>query len=357
MKNNLPTGVRILLGILSVILCFALFVTTLATILVADLSLLTSKDGLQTLIKDIIAPSSAPVRIPAAIMPGRTPVRLSEAGTDAQGAVIDALYEMLEEQFGGSLPVEKEVVEHLISESSMSDYLSDKVSGIISDVISGESTTTITKEEIMDLVVENRELLEDTFEIEITPDMLDDVGQYVEEMDIMGTVQQEVSNIVGVPVPSPVDPSDPTGTVGSGDSNQVDDALGLMDAISKGEVEELGLGQVLVLVRFLTNTTVLLSCIGACLLLCALLFLTNWGRPNAALRCCGIPIFFAGFLVLLPTLAAYAMPSLFMEMGVAGAAIRQVLVLVGSISIGVSVLGLALIIGGIVLGSILKKRA
>ena len=37
--------------------------------------------------------------------------------------------------------------------------------------------------------------------------------------------------------------------------------------------------------------------------------------------------------------------------------LRQVLVLVGSVSIGVTVLGLVLIIGGIVLGSILKKRA
>ena len=51
------------------------------------------------------------------------------------------------------------------------------------------------------------------------------------------------------------------------------------------------------------------------------------------------------------------MPSLFVEMGVAGTALRQVLVLVGSVSIGVTVLGLVLIIGGIVLGSILKKRA
>ena len=57
------------------------------------------------------------------------------------------------------------------------------------------------------------------------------------------------------------------------------------------------------------------------------------------------------------TLAAYAMPTLFVEMGVAGTALRQVLVLVGSVSIGVTVLGLVLIIGGIVLGSILKKRA
>lgn len=352
MKKKLPLGVRILLGFLSVILCFALFATTVTTILVADLSLLTSKGGLQKLIKDVIFPTSAPVHISAVILPGRTPVRLNDADTTSQDAIIDALYDMLQEQFGGELPIEKEAVKDLIDQSTMSDYISDKVSGIVSDVISGESTTTITTDEILDLVEENKALLENTFQVEITEEMLEEVGQYVEKMDIMDTVQQEVSNIVGLP--SPVDPSDPNSTIGS---NQTGSAMSLIDAILKGQIGEFGLAEALILVRFITSTSVLLSCIGACLLLCALLFLTNWGRPNAALRCCGIPILIAGILFLIPTVVAYAVPSLFLDKGIAGSAIRQVLVLAGTVSISVTALGLVLIIGGIVLGSILKKRA
>lgn len=353
MKKQLPLGVRILLTVLSVILCIALFFSTVATILVADLSLLTSKGGIQKLIKDVIFPTSAPGHISAAVMPGRNPVRM-DAADDAQDAVIDAIYDMVQQQFGGELPLKKEDVKELIEQSTVPDYLADKVSGIVSDVISGEITTTITKEEITNLIVENKELLEDTFQMEITPDIVDEVGQFVEEMDIAGTVQQEVSNAIGVPAPSPVDPSDPAATGPSAVApNQPGSVTDVMDAISKGEA---GMAEVLTLVRFLTSKTVLFSCIGACLLLFALLFLTNWGRPNAALVCCGIPVLLAGSLFLIPTLVAYIAPALFLQLGLAGSAIRQVLVLVGYVSIGVTVLGILLIVAGCVLGSILKKR-
>lgn len=353
MKKQLPLGVRILLTVLSVILCIALFVSTVAAILIADLSLLTSKGGIQKLIKDMIFPTSAPGHISAAVMPGRNPVRM-DAADDAQDAVIDAIYDMVQQQFGGELPLQKEDVKELIEQSTVPDYLADKVSGIVSDVISGEITTTITKEEITNLIVENKELLEDTFQMEITPDIVDEVGQFVEEMDIAGTVQQEVSNAIGVPAPSPVDPSDPAATGPSAvNPNQPGSVTDVMDAISKGEA---GMAEVLSLVRFLTSKTVLFSCIGACLLLFALLFLTNWGRPNAALICCGIPVLLAGSLFLIPTLVAYVAPALFLQLGLAGSAIRQVLVLVGYVSIGVTVLGILLIVGGCVLGSILKKK-
>ena len=345
MKKRLPLGVRILLVFLSVLLCFALFASTIATVFIADLALLTSKGGIQKLIKDVIFPTSAPAHISGAIMPGRIPVR-TDAANDAQDAVIDTIYDLLQNQFGGELPIEKEAVRELIEQSTMPDYLADKVSGIVSDVISGESTTTITKDEIMTLVDENKELLEKTFQVEITPDIIDTVGQYVEEMDIAGTVQKEVYDTLGVPVPA--DPADPAVT------DPTTGNSGMMDAIVNGE--EVGLAEVLMLVRKLTSTTTLAVCIGTCLLLCALLFLTNWGRPNAALCCCGIPVLLAGILYLIPTLVAYAAPSLFLQLGLAGSAIRQALVLVGYVSIGVTALGILLIVAGCVLGSILKKK-
>ena len=345
MKKKMPLGVRILLVFLSVLLCFALFFSTVATVFIADLSLLTSKGGIQKLIKDVIFPTAAPGHISAAILPGRNPLR-TDAANDAQDAVIDTIYDMLQQQFGGELPIEKEAVQELIEQSTMPDYLADKVSGIVSDVISGESTTSITKDEIMTLIDENKELLESTFQVEITPDIVDTVGQYVEEMDIAGTVQKEVYDTLGVPVPA--DPTDPSAT------DPVTGNPGMMDAIVNGE--EVGLAQVLMLVRKLTSTTTLAICIGTCLLLCALLFLTNWGKPNAALCCCGIPVLLAGILYLIPTLVAYAVPALFLQLGLAGSAIRQALVLVGYVSIGVTVLGILLIVAGCVLGSILKKK-
>ena len=344
MKKKMPIGVRILLVFLSVILCFALFASTVGTIFIADLALLTSKGGIQKLIKDVIFPTSAPAHISGAIMPGRIPVR-TDAANDAQDAVIDTIYDLLQNQFGGELPLDKSDMKELIEQSTMPDYLADKVSGIVSDVISGESTTTITKDEIMALMEENKELLESTFHVEITPEMVDTVGQFVEEMDIADTVQKEVYDTLGVPVPA--DPADPDTNVGTGNS-------GMMDAIVNGD--DIGMAEVLMLVRKLTSTTTLAICIGTCLVLCGLLFLTNWGRPNAALCCCGIPVLLAGIVYLIPTLVAYVAPSLFLQLGLAGSAIRQVLVLVGYVSLGVTALGIVLIVAGCVLGSILKKK-
>ena len=100
----------------------------------------------------------------------------------------------------------------------------------------------------------------------------------------------------------------------------------------------------------------LIGCVAICLLISGLLFLTNWGRPNAALRCSGIPYFIAGLLFLLPSAVAQFAPSIFAGMGIIGNAIRQVLALAGTISLGVTVFGLVLIIGGAIWGSALKKK-
>jgi hypothetical protein len=362
MKKKLPVGVRILLGFLSVLLCFVLFATTLATILVADLTLLTSKGSIQKLIKDMIFPSSAPTTITAVITPGRTPVRFEESDltSGAQDAIVDALYGMLQEQFQGELPISKEQVEALVNDSTLPDYISDKVSGIVSDVISGETTTVITPEEIETLLEENKTLIEDTLHVELTPDVVGAVTGWVEQNDITETIQQEVSNITGIEIAPPAAPEaslpGQSGAV-SGPSSNISAGLDLMDSVSKGEVEEFGLQQILVTVRFITAPAVLGACIAVCLLLTALLFLTNWGHPNAAMCCSGITYLVAGGLLLIPASLAFLAPALFNAMGVVGNAIRQALTLTASVSGGVTLLGLALIIGGAVLGSSLKKHA
>ena len=115
-KTKLPFIVRFLLGILSFVLCIALFVTTVVTVLVADLALLTSKGGIQQLIKDILVPSSAPAHISAVIMPGRQPAKLDPTSDLTQGALLDTLYDMLEEQFDGELPIAKEQMQELLEQ-------------------------------------------------------------------------------------------------------------------------------------------------------------------------------------------------------------------------------------------------
>ena len=381
-KKQLPTGVRVLLGFISVLLCIALFACTLVTILVADVKLLTSKTSIQQLIKDFLFTTSAPARsgfAPAGALPGRNPVPIDNpemggldlggidfsgfdfdailSGENAADALVDAFFDAIGESAEEELPFTKEDVTQFMEESTIPEFISDKVAGIVSDVILGESTTTITKEDVMGLLEENKTLIEDTFKVEIPQEMIQQVGTMLEENNIMESIQEGVQNIVGSEIAPPVSPDDPKEEGGSGTSNNVSAGLELMDSITKGEVDELGFGELLVMVRFIASDTVLYSCIGVCLALIALLFLTNWGRPNAALRCGGIPCFIAGLLILIPSAVAQFAPALIDDLFFpAGKAIRTVLSLAGTISLGVTVFGLVLIIGGAVLGSVLKKK-
>lgn len=391
-KKQLPTGVRVLLGFISVILCIVLFLCSVVTILVADLSLLTSKGGLQKLIQDVLFSTSAPARpgfAPAGILPGRVPVRLTTpeedmmagidfgnidlsgiiSGDGSSGAIADAIFGILEEQFPEQeIPITKEDVTNFVEESTITEFISDKVSGIVVDVINGEVTTTITKEEVMDLLEENKELIEDTFQTEIPDEVIESVGTMVEESKITETIQQSVAEIVGVEitptapsVPGTPDAENPGNTIGSTTTNNKKPIfrpgdLEVLEDVTTGNVSDMGIKEALALVRIITSPTVLIGCVAICLLISALLFLTNWGRPNAALRCSGIPYFIAGLLFLLPSAVAQFAPSIFAGMGIIGNAIRQVLALAGTISLGVTVFGLVLIIGGAIWGSALKKK-
>lgn len=384
-KKQLPSGVRILLGFISVLLCIVLFVCSLVAILVADLSLLTSKTGLQKLIQDVLFSTSAPARpgfSPAAALSGRTPVRMTTpeadglggfdfgsidmsgiiAGDGSSGAIADVLYGILEGQLPEDASITKETVSNFVEQSTLPEFLSGKISGIVVDVINGEVTTTITKEEVVELLEENKELIEDTFQTEIPSEVIESVGTLVEESKLSESIQQSVADIVGVEIaPNPDDqkPSDGnTGSSGSTPNKPIfrPSDLEVLENVTAGNAADMGVGEILALVRIVTAPAVLIGCIAVCLLLSALLFLTNWGRPNAALRCSGICYFNAGLLFLLPSAVAQFAPSLFAGMGIAGNAIRQVLALAGTISLGVTLFGLALIIGGAVWGSALKKK-
>ena len=383
-KKQLPAGVQVLLGFVSVLLCIVLFVCSLVTILVADLSLLTSKDGLQKLIQDVLFSTSAPAKpgfAPAGALPGRNPIRMDEpgaggidfggmdlsgivAGGSAQDVLVEAIYGMLNQEFAGASPVSKEAVSTFVEQSTLPEFVSDKISGIVVDVINGEVSTTITKAEVVQLLEENKTLIESTFQTKLSNDVIESVGDWVEDSNISQSLQQEVAGIVGVE-PAPDDsqqeggtPSGAPGSSGSTANKPVfrPSDLEVLDDVTAGNVTDMGVGEILALVRIVTAPAVLIGCIAVCLLLSALLFLTNWGRPNAALRCSGISYFLAGLLFLLPSAVAQFAPSLFAQMGIAGSAIRQVLTLAGTISLGVTLFGLALIIGGAVWGSALAKK-
>ena len=357
-KTKLPTGVRVLLGFLSVILCILLFVSTLVTIIVADVRLVTSKDGLQTIITQALFPTSAPVRPMGALAAG-VPVLspVSGTGNEAQGAIVDAIYGMLSEQFGEELPISQEQVEQFLSDSTLPEFVSEKVAGIVNDIYTGESTTTITKEEVMDLLTENADLIKENLGVELNTEAIEAVGKWVEENDVMSTVQEEVSKLTGLKPSTSVKP-DGTGKPSTGTTTDEEVVLlgttEMLQALLSGDFSVATIPNILNLVRTLTSVTALLICLGVCLLIIGLLMLTHWGRPFAAIRSVGIPVMIAGIVMSVPAILAVVMPSLFA--GTVMVIAKQILAMTGYVGYGVAALGLAMIVVGAVLNSKMKKK-
>ena len=357
-KTQLPTGVRVLLGFLSVILCILLFVSTLVTIIVADVRLVTSKDGLQTIITQALFPTSAPVRPIGALAAGGPVLSpVSGTGNEAQGAIVDAIYGMLSEQFGEELPISQEQVEQLLTNSTLPEFVSEKVAGIVNDIYTGESTTTITKEEVMDLLTENANLIKENLGVELNTEAIEAVGKWVEENDVMSTVQEEVSKLTGLKPPASVKP-DGTGKPITGTTTDEEVVLlgttEMLQALLSGDFSVATIPNILNLVRTLTSVTALLICLGVCLLIIGLLMLTHWGRPFAAIRSVGIPVMIAGIVMSVPAILAVVMPSLFT--GTVMVIAKQILAMTGYVGYGVAALGLAMIVVGAVLNSKMKKK-
>lgn len=396
--KKLPVGVRILLGFLSVLLCVLLFVSTVVTIVVADFRVVTSKDGLKTIITQALFPTSAPVRLPVGgLAAGRPVVFLDEVnvgdqqipedmmngmgdmldglvggtGSESQSALIDAIHSLVSGAVGEDVEISKEQVENFVKNSTVSDFVTDKVAGVVSDLVAGESTTTLTKEEVVTLLEENAAVIEQEMGIAISTEDIQTIGNWVEESKVIETVQQEVAVITGMaPPPS----SGNSGNNGSGEGDtgnagnlggshqsgaivgMAPDGKDVISAVTSGkDVTTLTVAEILAVVRTVTSVTALLCCIGVCAVLIGLLFLTHWGRPFAAIRSAGIPVMIAGIVIAIPGILAMAVPSLFT--GVVMVVIRQVLTLTGYVSIGVAVFGLVLIVVGAVLNSMMKKRA
>lgn len=362
MKIKKPhVAVRVLLGILSVILCLALFCTTVVTMVVTDLKVLTSKDGLQTIITQLVFAGSqkkAPVyHFQAAGVGG---IRLDEPEIPEGGLpdggstdfIVDFLYDYLSKEIGEELDISKEEVGALLEESTIPEFVTDKMSSMVSDIITGESTTEITKDEILDLVEENKQIIEDVIGQELPQEVIEQIANVAEENNVAETVKEAVEIQLGLkPAPGGTDDGEASFKpvikenviqgVLSGEST-IDDVL-------NG-----GIPAMLALLREITSTTVILSLLGVCLVLIGLLFAANYWKLHAALRGAGISLMLAALPFAAATVVVQAVPAL-LEVPVLRI-VALVLQTTGVVSFGTFGAGLAMLIGSIVWGSLRKKK-
>lgn len=366
-KMNL--GIRFILGFISVILCILLVVATLTTAILADLNVVFQPDNLQKLLTDALF-TSATTRLPAphAAIGGngtgvpsvqRFPVRMDDAtafsgveGTDTS-AMVEWIYGAITEQFGDAEGIPTlEVVQEFVDESTISDFLTEKTASIISDIITGSSNTTISTAEIQTLLEDNAQLIQDTFGIEMNEEIISQVVTVVEENEIVQTIQKEgVTKVVEDMVASgaldlPMDML-PTPDSGDGEGSGSPTANPVMELLKT--------------VQSIVSTTTLLMAVGVCVVLIALLLVTNIKRIWIGINNTGISLTIAGTILMIPTcllwFAADLLTELLKEAGPVGSIVLYILKSTAPVHVGVFAGGIVLIIGGCVLRTILKKRA
>lgn len=363
--KKLPVGLRILFGFLSVILCVALFATTVLTIVLADVRVLTNEDNLQVIISHVLF--GTPIQKPAPVAPqAMGGMKLDETDSSTTGSmtdmVVDALYDLLGEQFGEEVPFTKEEVGDLLDQSTIPDFLSDKMAGIMSDIYTGNTTTTITGEEVAQLLEENKALIEDTIGMEMPQEYVDTIVNKVNEMDVPNMIQNVV---LGKP---PINPDSPeSGEEGIPGDNIMSGSASAMETFSggvingllsgKGTIKDIvngGIPVILMAVREVTSLEAMLIVIAACVILIGLLFVVNLKQLHIAVRCVGITAMLAGLPFAAATVVAFAVPSLFV--GTALSIVYLGLTLTAGVSIGVFGGGLVLVIVSIVMTAIFKKN-
>ena len=356
-KKKLPIGIRILLAFLSVLLCVALFATTLVTILVTDLKVVTSKDGLETIITQALFPKSSSSRVIPKLAGGSAVSGFGALGSLEgmdQGLLVDALYGMMEEQFGDELPISKDAVAELLEESTIPEFISDKAASIISDVITGENTTTITKDEVIQLIEDNADLIEEKLNITIEQEHIDAIGGWIEESEVLDNVQESIQEGIqeAIGITPETTPDSSTGT-DSTDVPTKKPAGTILDLVGPEASTPTNFAEGLAMLKAASSTESLLICVGACLFLFALLLLTHWGRPFAAVRSAGIPVMIAGLFMTLPGLVV----SFVLGDDPIMAIVQQLFSMTITVSLCFAGLGLVMIVVGSILNSVFKRKA
>lgn len=372
------------LSFIAFLLCIVLLATTIVTMLVADVRVITSKDNLKTIINQMITGSLSSRNNAASLAAGGVIFweEESEENTELMDTLIESVYEMLSQQFGNDVPFTQDEVEEFVKESTLPDFISDKAADIINDIYNGELTTTITGEEIKELIEDNKALIEDTLDIKVSNEMVDMVTDWVEKNDVTEKVQEQISQIVGlpaapetpetpvipnpgvtvkpIPVPDDDEKQEEGGIVGDVTA-AVTNIKELIAAIKNGE--KVALPTVLNILRTVTTKNMLIACIGVCLVLVLLIFLCKLDRWYAALRNCGTVFLLAGIILLLPVGAALLLPELSSLLpDIAGnkatvALIQLVLNMTVTVSGSVALGGLACIIVGSLSGSAVRRKA
>lgn len=361
-QKKLSGGARFGLAVASFFLGLLLFVTAITTALVADVRIVTSDNGINGLVRELLfSPAQARPKAPVSVHEGglaaapqlrtyQMPRREEPEGVASSltDKLIEMFYEEMKDMFGEEMTFSQEEFTQMINDSTVKDYIADKTAGLITDFWNDEVTTTFEAEEVIALINENEALIESIIGQPLPEDIAQQVAKVFDENEIVTILEKE-----GL-----------AGFMRLAESSKPGDE-GIMDAESAGGVFPFDLREVINTVQQYTSTGILIACIAVCLVLIAAILLINCHQLGKGLRRAGYPLMLAGFMVILNILAQYAPQMWVITSGdaemvqtanLALKLVRHILLQTAGVNIAIFCTGLALCIGGIVLPIVLRAK-
>lgn len=228
---------RFFLNLMSFVLYLVLMVSLLATSLLADAKILTSSGGIEAIMTHLVSPDQAPpatapamgavgvVQLSSAEVPGDAPV--------SEDTLVEQIREMAQQILGEDTPITTEQIHSFIENSTLMEFVADKAASTVENILKGEadSSPLITTEEILQLIDENEQVIEDTFQIELTEkskqEMSAQIDDALADADMNALLQESIVQALQTTVP---------GTNGM----TVQDLLGYVEKLAQPPVIALG---------------------------------------------------------------------------------------------------------------------
>lgn len=391
-QKKLSLGARFGLAVASFLLGLVLFAAAIASILITDLRLLTSKDGIRAIVYELIsAPAHVQMHTPANPEPGAVHIahrtgryyampRRAETSGDTLGLteqMISMLYKELANHIEGEVPITEESFTQIVNDSTIKDYVADKTASLVSDYFNDEVTTTFETEEIVQLVTENKELIESVTGEPLPEDFTDQVVTAVKKNELITKVEKEgltpiIEAIANEPETDSGSNSGSNSGSDSGSSSEGEGGSSTSNPIPEKKPNAISntaanIKNTVSLVRSVSSTGNLVWGIVICVVVLAAIILINIRQLSKGLRRCGYPLIFAGALLLLPTillntvsdLGATAADLLSMDASTITPIVKliqKVLTMFVPASASVLALGVVLVISGTVTGIVLRKK-
>lgn len=256
---------RIFLRLGSVILSFLLSISLAATVLTVDMQLLTSESTVERVISSVLRERNGSQL--SVLAKGSSDDQSITA--ELQDTLVDMIYDTLKQNDDeNKITASKEQISEFLTRSDSDKFLSDKLSGLMEDLINGTENTHIRSADVIKLLDRNEDLAEEILGSEVNAQMKQDIKRFMDEKDIDRLIHKEIFpkirefNVGGI----------------------------------------LSVSAALDFIRTLASPSILILLILLDIVLIGLLLLTHWLRIGATMRCVGTCFTSVGAFFALPTL-------------------------------------------------------